>query len=156
MNHLHLLHLVEVHGQEVPHDEPEEVLIEAAAVEQGELPGRQRARRAAGRDVDVTRGDLGDVDARHGSHQLGEVLRRRVLNGLLVDDGHRRRRVDQLLFGLGGRNDDGFFVLLGLLRVLFRLLFWLGPPALSAAELAVEATARTGLERPSRSTKLRR
>ena len=46
-DHFDLLDLVEVHRQEVPHDEAEEVLIEAAAVEQRELPGRQRAGRAA-------------------------------------------------------------------------------------------------------------
>ena len=85
-DHFDLLDLVQVHRQEVPHDEPEEVLVEAAAVEQRELPGRERAGRAARRDVDVARRHLGDVHAGHRAQQLGEVLRRRALDGLRPDD----------------------------------------------------------------------
>src|SRR5205814_1942910 len=46
-NDFDLLDLVQVHRQEVPHHEPEEVLIETAAVEQRELSGCKGAGRAA-------------------------------------------------------------------------------------------------------------
>ena len=71
---LDLFHLVEVHGQEVPHHEAEEILIQAAAVEERQLAGCQRAGGAAARDVDVAGGDLRHVQPGHRPQQLREVL----------------------------------------------------------------------------------
>ena len=79
-DHFDLLDLVEVHRQEVPHDEAEEILVEAAAVEQRELPGGQRSGRRAAGEVDVPRRDLRNVDAGNRPQQLGEVRRRRGLD----------------------------------------------------------------------------
>ena len=98
-NHFDLLHLVQVHRQEIPHHEPEEILIQTPAVEQRQLAGRQRAGRAAAGDVDVPRRDLRDVDAGNAAQQLGEVLGRRVLDRHAGDHAHRGRRVDQRLLG---------------------------------------------------------
>ncbi len=121
-NHLDALDLVEVRRHELPHRQPEEVLVDAPPVNHGQLGGRQRRRRTAGVDVDVARGNLRDVDARNGPEQIGIVVRRRDGQSLRTNDGHRGRCVHDLLLDLGGRDDDGFLEgrILGLGRRLLR------------------------------------
>ena len=126
-NHLDLLDLAEVDRQEVPHHEAEKVLIQAAAVEQRELSGRERARRAAGGDVDVARGHLRDVEPGHGAQQFREMLRRRALERLRSDHGHRGRRVHELLFRSRCGDDDRLLVFRRFFRLLLRFLFRLLP-----------------------------
>ena len=70
----HLLQLEGIGRDEVPRNEAEEIEVEAAAVEQGQLRGRQRRRGPARRDVVVARGGLGNVDAGDLTEQLGVVV----------------------------------------------------------------------------------
>ena len=127
-DHFDLLDLGGVDRQEVPGDEPEEVQVDAAAVDQRQLAGRQRRRGAAAGEVDVAGRGLGDVEPGHRPEQVGVAGGGVVLQGLAGNQAHRGRRVHQRLLGLGGRDDDLLLVdrrLLGrwhLLGFLFGLL----------------------------------
>ena len=105
-DHFDLLDLRGIHRDEVPHHEPEEVLIDRAAVEQDQCGVLECSCRRPRGDVDVTGGRLGDVDARHQPHQVRHVLSRRVRDGVFADDRHRGRRVDQRLLASRGGNDN--------------------------------------------------
>ena len=115
-NHLDLLDFGEVDRQEVPADEPEEVEVDAPAVDERQLRRRQRAGGAPARDVEIAGRGLRHVDAGDRAEQARVVLRRLALEHLLPDHADRGRRVDQLLLDLRGRDDNLLFVAGRLLR----------------------------------------
>ena len=122
-NHLDLLDLVGVGGHEVPHHHAVEVEVDGAAVHERQLRRGQGGGGAAGRDVEVARRYLADVEPWHRSQEVADVRRRRVFDRLRGYHAHGGWRVDQLLLDTRGRHDDGLLEgwrLLGILRLLTR------------------------------------
>ena len=102
-----LLDLGGIDRQEIPHDEPEEVLVDRAPVEQHQHRILRGCRSARGLVMFTSRADicatLTPGTSRIISTRLGDRRRR---NRLLGDDGHRRRGIDQLLLAPRGGHDD--------------------------------------------------
>ncbi len=92
---LDLFDRVQVRRQQIPQHDAEEIEIDRPAVEQHELCVRERAGGLTAGDVDVTGGQLNDVEARHAPQQVAVVLSGRALQLRAPQHRHRRRRVDE-------------------------------------------------------------
>ena len=129
-----LLDLVQVDRQEVPHDEAEEVLVEAAAVEQRELPGRQRAGRVAACVTLMSRADTWVMftpgTARSSSAKFWVGALCSVCGPMTVIVAGALTSFSSVL---GRGDDDRLLVLLRFVRLLLGLLLAASVPASALA-----------------------
>ena len=106
-----------VDREEVPRDEPEEVLVDRASVQQHQHGIGERAGGGTARHVDVARRRLHGVESGHEPQQIRHALNGRPSDDLLAEDRHRGRRVQQVLLAPRGRDDDD---VIDVRRVLWR------------------------------------
>ena len=106
---LDLRDLAEVDRQQVPHNEAEEVEVDAATIEQHELAGRQAGRGATAGDLHVAGADLRNIQTRHVAQDVAIVVGRGILELRGGDHGHRHRHFLETLLGARSGHHDDFF-----------------------------------------------
>ena len=104
-HHLDLLDVALVGRQQVPHDQAEEVQVDAAAVHQHELRVGHRPGGLPAGDLDVARRELNHVDAGHRAEGVADVGARRRRQGLAGDDRRRYGRIHDPDLGARGGDD---------------------------------------------------
>ena len=103
-HHLDLFDVAVVGRQQVPHDQAEEVQVDAAAVHQHELRVGHRPGGLPAGDLDVAGRELNHVDAGHRAEDVADVGARRGRQRFAGDDGGGDRGIDDP--DLGSRRGD--------------------------------------------------
>ena len=94
-HHFDLLDVALIGRQQIPHDQSEEIQIDAAAVHQHELRIGHRPGGLPAGDLHVARRELNHVDAGHRAEDVAEVRAGRCLQGFSRDHRGRHWRIDE-------------------------------------------------------------